>query len=74
MRTQSSIDIIVNDVRRLFSSLGDPLARIRLTEYRHLPLWTDTLRFQIESRLNVPLRHPSAVEALGILYMIKGDV
>ena len=54
--------------------MRDPLARIRLTEYRHLPFWTNTLQSQIESRLNVPLRHPSAVEALGKLYMIKGEV
>lgn len=58
---------------RLFSGLENPLARIRLTEYRHRPLGTDTLLFQIESRPNVPLHRPSAVEVLGTLYMIKGD-
>jgi hypothetical protein len=59
---------------RQFSGLGDPLARIRLTEHCHPPLGTDTLRFRTGSRPNVPLRHPNFVEALGRLYMIKGDV
>jgi hypothetical protein len=59
---------------RQFSGLGDPLARIRLTGYRHPPLGTNTLRFQTGSRPNVPLRHPNFVEALEILYLIKGDV
>lgn len=58
---------------QLFLGLGDPLAQIRLTENRHLPLGTDTLLFQIESRPNLPLHNPSAVEVHGTLYTIKGD-
>jgi hypothetical protein len=60
---------------RQFSGLGDPLAQIRLAGYhRHPPLGTNTLRFQIGSRPNVPLRHPNFVEVLETLYLIKGDV
>ncbi len=59
---------------RQFLDLGGSLSRIRLTEYRHPPLGTDTFRFQTGSRPTVPLRHPSSVEVLGKLYLINGDV
>jgi hypothetical protein len=56
---------------QLFSSLGDPLAWVRLTVVRHPSLGTGTARFQTESRPNVPLHHPSSAGALETLFMIK---